>query len=91
MRPLIVVPGSIARKNSVACDSRHIQPVSDFDKFLDQQRLSLDFCCWEVKVKSFAQSHKHVQRPASLLEWHRHFAWYPVPIPGMALRALDQE
>jgi hypothetical protein len=31
-------------------------------------------------VKLFAQSHTHVQRPASLLEWHRCFAWYPLPL-----------
>ena len=27
-----------------------------------------------------AQSHRRVQRPASLLEWNRWFAWYPVPV-----------
>ena len=26
-----------------------------------------------------AQGHTRVKRPASLLEWHRWFAWYPVP------------
>ena len=31
-------------------------------------------------MKLLAQSHRRVQRPASLLEWHRRFAWYPVPI-----------
>jgi hypothetical protein len=44
-----------------------------------QQRLSLAFVL-AVNVKLFAQSHTHVQRPASLLEWHRCFAWYPGPI-----------
>jgi hypothetical protein len=31
-------------------------------------------------MKSLAQSHSRVQRPASLLEWNRWFAWYPVPL-----------
>ena len=31
-------------------------------------------------MKLFAQSHAHVQRPTSLLEWHRRFAWYPVTV-----------
>ena len=31
-------------------------------------------------MRLFAQSHTRMQRPASLLEWHRWFAWYPVPI-----------
>ena len=31
-------------------------------------------------MKLLAQSHTRVQRPASLLEWNRWFAWYPVPV-----------
>jgi hypothetical protein len=31
-------------------------------------------------MKLLAQRHTRVQRPASLLEWHRWFAWYPVPV-----------
>jgi hypothetical protein len=27
-----------------------------------------------------AQGHTRVKRPAPLLEWHRSFAWYPVPV-----------
>jgi len=30
-------------------------------------------------MKLLTQSHKRVQRPASLLKWHRWFAWYHVP------------
>ena len=31
-------------------------------------------------MKLLAQRHTHVQRPVSLLEWNRWFAWYPVPL-----------
>ena len=31
-------------------------------------------------MKFLAQRHTRVQRPASLLEWNRWFAWYPVPL-----------
>src|SRR5215831_3495226 len=31
-------------------------------------------------MKPLAQRHARVQRPTSLLEWNRWFAWYPVPV-----------
>jgi hypothetical protein len=34
----------------------------------------------QADMKSLAQRDSRVQRPASLLEWNRWFAWYPVPL-----------
>jgi hypothetical protein len=31
-------------------------------------------------MKLLAQTRTRAQRPASLLEWHRSFAWYPIPV-----------
>jgi hypothetical protein len=43
------------------------------------QPSSQPFIVWRVDMKLLTQSHRRVQRPASLLEWHHWFAWYPVP------------
>ena len=34
----------------------------------------------QADVKLLVQSHRRVQRPPSLLEWNRWFAWCPVPL-----------
>jgi hypothetical protein len=36
--------------------------------------------CGKADMTLLAQRHARVRRPASLLEWHRWFAWYPVPV-----------
>jgi hypothetical protein len=79
-----IASGQRSRRNPVACDSRHIQqfmvPTSCYLRVCFKRPSSPRFIVSQADMTLLTQMHRPVQRPASLLEWNRWFAWYPVPI-----------
>jgi hypothetical protein len=90
MRPLIAVPvplleGNAPRRTLFACDSHHIQQFPVLTNCIyvrvASHNLQVRLLLRRTQtMKLLVQRHTRVKRPASLLEWNRWFAWYPVPI-----------
>jgi hypothetical protein len=72
------------RRNPLTCVSRHIRQFRVLTTFFSvgvgSHNLKIRLIESLADMKFLARSHTRLQRPASLLKWHRWFAWYPVVV-----------
>jgi hypothetical protein len=65
--------------NPSLCDSHHIWPFPVLTTCILREGKPLSLPFSGPNMTLLAKGHTRVNRPVPLLEWHRWFAWYPVP------------